>query len=64
MEVKQNEGKFGNTVLYFKQHWQLYVIFLLPALALTLIFKYIPMGGILIAFQEYNPFKGDRKSVV
>lgn len=55
---KQNEGKFSNVVLYVTQHWQLYVIFLLPALALTLIFKYIPMGGILIAFQEYNPFRG------
>lgn len=57
-EKKQNEGKFSNTVLYVTQHWQLYVIFLLPALVLTLIFKYIPMGGILIAFQEYNPFRG------
>ena len=36
----------------------MYVIFLLPALALTLIFRYIPMGGILIAFQKYNPIKG------
>ena len=34
------------------------MIFLLPALALTLIFRYIPMGGILIAFQKYNPIKG------
>lgn len=50
--------EFHNSLVYIKQHWQLYVIFLLPALALTLIFKYIPMGGILIAFQEYNPFKG------
>lgn len=57
-EKKQNEGKFSNVVLYVTQHWQLYVIFLLPALALTLIFKYIPMGGILIAFREYNPFRG------
>ena len=50
--------EFHNSLVYIKQHWQLYVVFLLPALALTLIFKYIPMGGILIAFQEYNPFKG------
>ena len=50
--------EFHNSLVYMKQHWQLYVVFLLPALALTLIFKYIPMGGILIAFQEYNPFKG------
>ena len=54
---KKNAG-FHNTFLYVKQHWQLYVIFLLPALALTLIFKYIPMGGIMIAFQKYNPIKG------
>ena len=58
-------GKQGNTgaglhnaLLYIKQHWQLYLIFLMPALLLTLIFKYAPMSGILIAFQDYNPFKG------
>lgn len=55
---KQNKSGFKNTLLYVKQHWQLYVIFLLPALVLTLIFKYGPMGGILIAFQKYNPIKG------
>ena len=52
-----NSREFHNSLVYVKQHWQLYVIFLLPALALTLIFKYIPMGGILIAFQDYNPFR-------
>ena len=59
-EKKQNNKKQGlhNTFIYVKQHWQLYVIFLLPALLLTLIFKYAPMGGILIAFQDYNPFRG------
>lgn len=46
------------TFLYLRQHWQLYVIFLLPAFALTVIFRYIPMGGILIAFQDYNPIRG------
>lgn len=39
---------------YVKTNWQLYVIFLLPAVLLTVIFKYIPMGGILIAFKDYN----------
>lgn len=53
-----NSREFHNSLVYIKQHWQLYVVFLLPALALTLIFKYIPMGGILIAFQDYNPFRG------
>ena len=59
-EKKQNNKRQGlhNTFIYVKQHWQLYVIFLLPAVLLTLIFKYAPMGGILIAFQDYNPFRG------
>ncbi len=57
---KQDTGKGGlhSVFLYVTQHWQLYVIFLLPALALTIIFRYIPMGGIAIAFQDYNPFAG------
>ena len=46
------------TLVYLKQHWQLYLIFILPAVALTIIFRYIPMGGILIAFKNYNPIKG------
>jgi putative aldouronate transport system permease protein len=41
-----------------KQHWQLYLFFLGPALVLTLIFRYGPMGGILIAFEKYSPIKG------
>lgn len=57
---KQNKkpADLHNTLLYLRQNWQLYVIFLLPALVLTIIFKYIPMGGILIAFERYNPIKG------
>ena len=47
-----------NTGVYIARHWQLYLIFILPAVVLTLIFKYMPMGGILIAFQDYNPFQG------
>ena len=57
MEEKKKSG-FGSTVAYVKRHWQLYVFFLLPALLLTLIFKYIPMGGVLIAFMDYNPVRG------
>ena len=57
--LKKNDGsKLHNTVVYVKQHWQLYALFLLPAFLLTIIFRYIPMGGILIAFTEYNPIRG------
>ena len=50
--------KLHNTLVYMRQHWQLYLIFMLPAFLLTIIFRYVPMSGILIAFTEYNPFKG------
>lgn len=43
---------------YVKRNWQLYVFFLLPGLLLTLIFKYGPMGGVLIAFEDYNVIEG------
>lgn len=43
---------------YVKKNWQLYIIFLLPAVILTFIFKYIPMGGVLIAFKDYSAFQG------
>ncbi|WP_440120002.1 ABC transporter permease [Paenibacillus sp. QZ-Y1] len=35
---------------------------LLPAVILTLIFAYIPMGGLVIAFQDYKPWLGFAKS--
>jgi len=50
--------KLHNFGVYIRQHWQLYVIFMLPAFLLTIIFRYIPMGGISIAFTEYNPIRG------
>ena len=58
MNTKVKDNSMHNTLVYVKQHWQLYVFFLGPALLLTIVFRYIPMGGILIAFQKYNPFNG------
>ena len=58
MNTNVKDNSMHNTLVYVKQHWQLYVFFLGPALLLTIVFRYIPMGGILIAFQKYNPFKG------
>jgi putative aldouronate transport system permease protein len=56
--TKKNKNTVHNTLVYMRQHWQLYLLFMMPALILTLIFKYVPMGGILIAFKNYNPIKG------
>ncbi len=37
--------------------WQLYLLLLIPV-ALTIIYKYVPMYGIQIAFRDYNPRMG------
>ncbi len=39
-----------------RDRW-LYII-VLPGLLYFLLFKYLPMGGIIIAFQDYHPFTG------
>ncbi len=54
----EKKARGHNTLTYVIHHWRLYVFFLGPALLLTIIFKYLPMGGILIAFEKYSPFKG------
>lgn len=54
--VKQRKGYKG-AAAYFKGHWQLYLMLLLPCLYLAL-FKYKPMLGVTVAFKEYNIFKG------
>ena len=57
-KAKTKSSSLHNTLVYMRQHWQLYVIFMMPALVLTLIFKYVPMGGVMIAFTDYNPIRG------
>ena len=58
MKEKSKDTGLHNSLVYIRHHWQLYVIFILPAVLLTVIFRYIPMGGIAIAFTEYNPIRG------
>lgn len=41
-----------------RESWLELYLFLLPAIVITFIFKYIPMNGIIIAFQDYNIFEG------
>lgn len=40
-----------------RQNYQVYLMWL-PVLAFYLVFKYAPMGGLAIAFQNYKPLKG------
>lgn len=47
-------GKLGKRVL---ERWQLYLLLALPLLYIF-IFAYVPMGGLVIAFKDYNVQKG------
>ena len=51
-------GRMKQKICYIRRNWQLYLLFLLPAVVITVIFKYIPMGGVLIAFEDFNVIKG------
>ncbi|BCJ96199.1 protein LplB [Anaerocolumna cellulosilytica] len=53
--------KSGGFLKYLKQHKWLYLM-LLPGALYFLIFRYMPMGGIIIAFQKYSPFLGIKGS--
>lgn len=50
-------GKGGGLIHLMWKYKALYVISL-PGIVYFLIFKYIPLGGSIIAFQDYNIFKG------
>ena len=47
----------NKTLIKVKRHWELYLLVLLPVLYL-LVFKYIPMIGVQIAFKDFNVIKG------
>ncbi|MGH2332273.1 ABC transporter permease [Thermoanaerobacter mathranii] len=61
----RQESKFNNTkaitykskMSYIKNHYPLYLL-IMPAVILTIIFKYIPMYGIILAFKDYSYTKG------
>jgi len=43
--------------MYFRRHWQLYALLILP-ISYFLLFKYGPMYGVIIAFKDFNFFQG------
>lgn len=53
MQLKKGKSVFERIM----RHWQLYVL-LLPALVYIIIFKYVPMVGVQIAFRDFAINKG------
>lgn len=49
---------FGRNALSgFKRQWPLYLLMVLP-MTFFIVFKYIPMAGVAVAFKDYNIFRG------
>ena len=42
-----------NYAVYFKNNWQLYVL-ILPAIIYFIVFNYMPLYGIQIAFKDFK----------
>ena len=41
----------------WKEHYALYILMILP-MAVLILFKYVPMYGVQIAFRDYKPVRG------
>ena len=64
MKTKTNAGRtkarpaaFSGWKKEIRHSWPLYLL-VLPAIIFAVIFCYIPMGGLLMAFQNYKPWLG------
>lgn len=55
--VLRRRNSTGRWIEFIKKNYFLYVL-LAPALLLTIIFKYVPMYGAIIAFKDFSPIKG------
>lgn len=50
----RSRGGFSS---YFRRKWRLYAMLLLPAFV-VLLFNYVPLYGLVIAFKDFNPGQG------
>jgi len=50
-------GKRTSRLTIVRRNWDLYLLVLIPFIALV-VFSYIPMGGIILAFKDYKVFTG------
>ncbi|MCC3375933.1 sugar ABC transporter permease [Cohnella sp. REN36] len=59
-ERRTNRTRSLHPLTFIKEivkHWSFYVM-ILPGLLFLIIFNYLPMFGVVIAFKDYNPVKG------
>ena len=55
--VARNLGRGQRFLIYMRNHWQLYLLLLVPV-AFVIVFKYAAYPGLQIAFMNFKPAKG------
>jgi len=59
--IAMGKGEIGKKrskkLTWMKENWILYLM-LMPGVILTFVFRYIPMYGVVIAFQNFSPIRG------
>ena len=55
--VARNMGRGQRFLIYMRNHWQLYLLLLVPV-AFVIVFKYAAYPGLQIAFMNFKPAKG------
>lgn len=50
-------GQKKGFIAEIRRNWGLYLL-ILPCIIYAIVFKYLPMVGIVIAFEDFNPIKG------
>ena len=57
MQESLRRGRANKILRDLRRDWWLYLM-LLPGLLYFIMFRYVPMGGLVIAFKNYSPFQG------
>lgn len=57
IETRRRAPLHRRLIEHFRLYWQLWVM-VIPALCFTVVFSYVPMYGVQLAFREYDMTKG------
>ncbi len=57
IKIPNNSSKLSRLLRNMHRHWQLYIL-LIPTIVFFIVFKYVPMYGVQIAFRDFSIIDG------